>query len=407
MRQKFLQLLQKILYILILFSCTWLCILISRNTGFGGYIREQIEGYLVDYSTPSTSNEKVDDEDKLNKDQLELRSLRQAPQDSVVIILLTKTLQTRKGILQVIDELMPAGPAVVGIDVFFEDKKDSLFYVDEIKKRTFLYSNLVIGYSRPNEMVDNTSYPLGATDYNDFPNMGYTNFGLEGKEVRYLALYAQVDGEERPAFWTVLWSKSHSDKQGFYEFRSRRRFINFNLEDNDSQVLEISTIADLHKPYHDVFPSPLEAIKGKMVIVGWIGDRDYLIVPVHDGEHTKPGIEVIGIALNTIVLNERSSSFADRYRDLIASIVLLLLCAFFAYSCETKFYSHWSNLIQFVLGLILFVVAPFIPLSHDEAWTVFSMIVVFVLITPAIDDCYRHILEKIDYLKGKKSNNEE
>lgn len=386
---------QKLFYIIILFSCTWFCILMTRHTGLGGYIREQIEGYLVDYSTPSKLVEIVDEGDTsyVHNDQLKLDSLRQAPQDLVVIILLNESLQNRKSILQVIDELMPAEPAVVGIDVLFDDLEDSTDFVSEIAKRASLYSNLVLAYSRPNEADDNTLYPLGATEYNDFPNMGYTNFGLKGKEVRYLDAFARVDGKKRPAFWTILWSKSHSNKQGIYELRSRRRFINFNLGTNDLQVFEIEGIDDLHNPYLDIFSSPLEAIKGKMVIVGWEGSDDFQIVPVHDGIHLMSGIKVIGTALNTIVLNERSDSFADRYRDLIASIVLLLLCFIFAYSCETEFYKHWSNLIQLVLGFILFLVAPRLPLSLDEVWTVFSVIVVFVLITPAVDDCYRHILE--------------
>lgn len=69
----------------------------TRHTGLGGYIREQIEGYLVDYSTPSKLVEIVDEGDTsyVHKDQLKLDSLRQAPQDLVVIILLNESLQNR------------------------------------------------------------------------------------------------------------------------------------------------------------------------------------------------------------------------------------------------------------------------------------------------------------------------
>lgn len=391
------------IYPLILFSCTWLCILVSRYTGFGGFIREQIEGYLVDYSISSSLIEISDEGDPsyLNKDQLLLKSLRQNPQDSIVIVLLSDSLQNRRSIIRVIEKLMQASPAVVGVDILFDDLKDSMEFIPILSQLTTQYSNLVLAYSLPNEADENTIYPLGASNYNDFPNLGYTNFGLKGKEVRYLDAYTKIDGQIRPAFWTLLWSIGHPDISNG-KLRSHRRFINYNFGINDLQVFEVGKVEALNEPYPEgtISPSPLESINGKMVLVGWRGENDFQIVPVNDGVHLMYGIDVIGIALNTIVFNERSHSLIDIYRDIIATFVLLALCILFAFACETTFYNRWSNVIQLLLGLALFLVAPFIPLSKDEVWTVFGMIVVFILIAPALDDLYKYIKEKKNNLKA-------
>ncbi len=374
--------------------------MISGHTGLMEYIGEQIDGYLVDYSIPQDPSKLIriiDEGDTLrilNRDQQKLRNLQHSSRDSVVIILLKKALQDRDSIVQIINELMPAMPSVVGIDVLFDSLKNKEEFYPLFKELTTKYSNLVLPYSRPYGPQKEVVYPFGIDNYNDIPNMGYTNFGLKGKEVRYLDAYTKIEGELRPAFWTKMWSISHSDNR----LKSRRRFINFNLDENDLDVIEIGSIDSLYLPEMKGLKAPIQTIKGKMVILGWVGNGDYQIVPTEKGDPLMPGIMVIGTALNTIVLNELSNSIADKYRNLIAIVVSLLLCFLFVNICNTNFYASWSNCIQLVCGILLFITPRYFReyvLSLDEWWTVFSVVVVFVLIAPAVNDCYEHIKKKI------------
>ena len=128
-----------------------------------------------------------------------------------------------------------------------------------------------------------------------------------------------------------------------------------------------------------------------MVLVGWKSAEDNHIVPIHDGEHTLAGIEVIDRALNTIVLNELTKSIFDRKRDVFVSVLILLLSILFVLFTATPSYRKLGNLFQFVCGVVLFLFAPFVPLSCDEAWTVFASVIIFVLIAFPIDDIFNLI----------------
>lgn len=387
---------KRILLIIVLFFATWVCVLIARYAGFCEYFREQIEGYLVDYSVPLHLYPIIEDNDTVfvNRDQRRLRSLRCEPRDSVVIILLEDSLQNRQGIIRVVHEIMGAQPSSVGLDIIFDNLVSSEEYAEEISRLPSQYHNLVLAFSRPNESDDQVLYPLGVDDYDDIPNLGYTNFGLTGKEVRYLDSYCSIEGETRPAFWTQLWALSHPDKLKNGKLKSKRRFINYNFDINDAIVFEIGAIEDLHQSYLGSRVSPLDLINGKMVIVGWESDDDTQIVPVHDGIHLMPGIKVISVALNTLVFNELSDSFTDKNRDLFVSVIIILLSIGFALLSEFRFYEKWSNVMQLFLGLLLFLVAPQLSMSYDEIWSVFGAVIIFVLIAPAIVDLVNRFIPK-------------
>ena len=382
---------KKIIYVTILILVAWGGILYSRYA-HSGYIRDLIDGYLVDYSVPVSSSPNNDNEDidTRSEDQKKLDNLRRESRDSIVTILLTKSLQERECIIQVIHELMSAEPAVLGVDIIFDNLEDSKEYAPEILSLPFRYPNLVLAYSLPNEREKEVTYPLGITSANEVPNLGYTNFGLKGKEVRYLNTYSKIDRIKKPAFWTQMWVLSHPDKLKNNELWSGRRFINYNLH-TELLELEINSIDKLHEPYALGYPSPLEVIKGKMVLLGWKGDEDIQIVPIHDGIHTMPGIELISTALNTIVLNELDNCFFDKYRNIFISIILIIISILFVLLRYTKFYKDWSNVIQLVLGIIMFYLASFLPLTPYEVWSFFGALVVFVLIAPATDDIVKNI----------------
>lgn len=385
---------KKVIYVFVLVIVSWGIILISRNAS-SGYIRNQIDGYLVDYSVPASSlPDKEDVIDTRNRDQKKLDNLRRDSRDSIVIILLAKSLQERKYILPIIHELMSAGPAVLGIDVLFDNLEESKECASEILQLPFLYPNLVLAYSRPNEReIVDKKYPLGITNADEIPNLGYTNFGLYGKEVRYLDAYSKIDGIKRPAFWTQIWALSHPDILRNGNLRSHRRFINFNLDMNSVLVMEISSVDKLREPYALGIPSPLEAIKGKMVLLGWKGDNDVHIAPIRDGIHLMTGIDLIGTALNTLAINELENSIFDKFRDIFITLILLMMSILFVYFRGSRFYKDWSNVIQLVSGILLFCLASFIPLTPDEVWSFFGAFVVFVLIAPVTDDIVKKVLK--------------
>lgn len=385
----------RIIYILILTVLTWGGLHLVRYSLWGEYLKEQVEGYLVDFPklTGQTDNSEAvpeddsDDEDApVHPDEKRWMAVRKEPRDSVVILVLTESMQNRESIIELVHLLMDAEPAAVGLDIFFEDLESSRELVPILAGLSTQYPNLVQPYSIPNEFENKVSYPLGISDYSVIPNLGYTNFGLNGKEIRYLEPYHEIDGQERPAFWTRLWSISHPDKLEKNKLHSKRRFINFNLPSYDGGSIQIGSLDDMYKPYLGVLPTPSALVKGKMVIVGWTSEDDQHIVPIRDGKHLKPGIELIGIALNTIVLNELSDSFSDRYRDVLVTIVILLFSLGFVLLSKTKLFDKLGNVIIFLLGLVLFFTAPLLPMAQDEIWSMFGAVVILHLIAPPLND---------------------
>ena len=394
----------RIIYILILIVLTWGGLHLVRYSQWGEYLKKQVEGYLVDFpiqskqtDNPADENkeatlddpddlddEDVEDNEDVHPDQKRLMALRMEPRDSVVVLLLKNSLQNRESIIDLVHLLMAAEPAAVGLDIFFEDYESSREFAPIIADLPVQYPNLVLAYSLSNEFIDSVTYPLGISDYEEIPNLGYTNFGLTDKEIRYLEPYHKINGQERPAFWTRLWSISHPDKLEKNKLRSKRRFINFNLKPYDRGPIEIGSLDEMHKPYLGVLPS--ELVKGKMVIVGWKSEDDQLIVPIHDGEHLMPGIEVNAVALNTIVLNELSNSFLDRYRDVFVTLVILLFSIGFVFLSKTKLFDRLGNVVMFLLGLVLFFTAPLLPMAKDEIWSMFGAVVILLLIAPPIND---------------------
>lgn len=368
----------RIIYVLILTVLTWGGLHLVRYSPWGEYLKEQVEGYLVDFPILSKQS------DKEISDQKRWMAVRKEPRDSVVVLLLEKSLQNRESIIELVHLLMAAEPAAVGLDIFFEDDESSREFAPIIAGLPVQYPNLVLAYSLPNEFNNKLSYPLGVSDYEEIPNLGYTNFGLNGKEIRYIEPYSEIEGQERPAFWTRMWSISHPDKLKKNKLQSKRRFVNFNLPPYDGGSIEIGSLDEMNKPYLGVIPS--EFVKGKMVIVGWMSEDDQHIVPIQDGKHLKPGIYLIGIALNTIVLNELSDGFFDRYRDVFVTIVILLFSFGFVLLSKTKLFDKRGNVIMFLLGLVLFFTAPLLPMAKDEIWSMFGAVVILLLIAPPIDD---------------------
>ena len=367
------------------------------------FIRDHAEGYV---RGESVYEERIDDPDdstslKTTPFDLHVRRTLRHSKDSVVLLFLSDSISDRKSIVSLIPRIMEYKPAAIGLDAFSTNEGSNLEYNDSIISLSRQYSNLVLPYSIAHLGTDFIEYPLGIKDYEEIPQLGFTNFGTKGNEIRYLENYRKVGGVRRPAFWTRLWEVSHPGER----IRSKRNYINFKML-NVITPFPIRNLQDLDESYMaDMF-------KGKIIIIGKADPIDIRVVPIlYKGDYTMPGALAIALATQTVTYNEASTNFIDKARHFLAIVLVAILCLITTCLHFSSFFPRIGSLFQLIIGLALYYFAEFIASNNPgnidflyDLWYYFGITVIFVLIAAATTNIL--VLINQGFKKLKKHGND-
>lgn len=371
---------QKLLYCFFFFLSFYLCFKLVDGLK-DEYLRDQISSYLGNYSAEQ-NNKYLDGLEKLRKSHR---------RDSVILWQISDDIALDKAqLIVVIDSLMSRKPAAVGLDILFQP--DTLTAEDSILSNLpKLYDNLVYPYDYSGNVVE---YPWGGV-FNPIPNMGYVNARKEKgqSEIRYLNLYDKVDGDLRPAFWTQLWLLSRENEK---TLQSNRSFINYSL--SSFLCCDINNMA--------IMSEELEDVEGKIIIICSKDsdsriNNDLGIVPVdmsaswYNYDHIMPGPKIICCALQTIIYNEAFYSFWDKNRKIIGLVIIVFLSFLTTalHFCRLR-WIRWvldnlGNTLQIVGAIVLFWMSMVLPIEREDYWYFFSIVALYVIIAPAMDELFR------------------
>lgn len=165
----------------------------------------------------------------------------------VVCVSINDSLQ-RDDILLVLQRIMASEPAVVGIDINFEEPEytqtDTLLE-NFIRKNQ---SRIVLSYDWDKKKRD--SYSFFVRSYEDYPYLGH----VHAVEVKDMVRFLKQEDRKRPSFVSLL-SKLYKGKE-LNDVDGKRLIINYNHEH-----APIKSNLLLHQKIRDL-------LKGKVVIVG-------------------------------------------------------------------------------------------------------------------------------------------
>ena len=335
------------------------------------YLKDYIEGFLSNNISKENRLPKVKSDEVI---VLDIKSWADGCED------------VRPSLPRIIDTIMSRDPSVLGIDYELVDKIPSDTLLIQTLKR---YENKIVlscSLDADESGVFLTKLPFGMK--NVFKNVCYTNFGAKDASPRYLERYFPTKDTCLTSFWARLW-EIHSDTPPG-QLKSKREFINYNLNPYISQINEMSNLTKDSKYF-----------TGNIVIIGEIKLEDYFHVPVNRNDLNRfllSGVEVIGTATLTVGDNERSSGILDRYRYFWGGLLIMLFIAIFTFIHFSKskicgMICKYSNIWQFIVGYGLFVLAGKISPSLDEQWYFFSIVALFILLVPIIADVEKWLFE--------------
>lgn len=341
------------------------------------YVRSYLEGFVQDkYGKKS--------------DQAEDEKRERMKDYGVVVCTFEEGSGDLSGVLPVLlDSILAHEPRAVGLDFTLRNmdvEEDSLL-LSIIRG----HDNVVVGYDLNQEFGSADGvYPFGL-GYGEFQNIGYFNFGAKGTVARYLEPYRRYKGpvreyagERRTAFWARLWEVANGIPSG--GLKSHRRFINYSFQETAVEADEILS--------HELHPRDYDMnYRDRIVIIGEESTLDMIPAPItYGGHYVLPGAMVVGYATATIGRNEARGRWFDRNRVWVIVFLCLLFASLFTamHFSEGRFSKtvrKYSNAIQFVAAILLFLIAKYLlPPAADELWTFFAVLALFVLFAPLVGD---------------------
>lgn len=332
------------------------------------YLKDYVDGFLSRNNQADTKKHLLSVNENGQSDEVVILDIAKWPGD-----------EHRSFLSELIDSIMSYKPAVLGIDLKLLPKDKEM---DSILFNTIrAYDNIVLAFD-----IFDSIFPLGM-EYDDFPNVCYSNFEVIESMPRYLIPYYG----QYTSFWARLWEIYANIPSG--ELKSKRRFINYNLK---------PVVHDV-KNYFDL--SLVSDYIDNIVIIGDTNRDDVFNVPKDDNSksqlherHLMSGIDIIGSATLTIGDNELDNNFFDKNRWFAGLICWVILVAIFTaiHFCNSKwvlFIRRIGNFFQLACGIILFIAAKEVSTTKDEHWFLFSIVAVFILIAPVVADLENYVHE--------------
>lgn len=178
------------------------------------------------------------------------------------LVLINVENKDREKIAFLLQRLEEGKPKVIGMDIIFPDKKDSVG--DETLKQTFArYNNIVLPYIASDGTMDETR----SNKFFQTKTTGFVNLYGEDKEYSTVRHYYPVINSV-PAFTTAIMQMYDSSKaSSLLKMGEHKTEIKYY---GNLQNFTYKTVAEVMDPSFD----PDTLLKGKIVLVGYMGRTD-------------------------------------------------------------------------------------------------------------------------------------
>ena len=304
---------------------------------------------------------------------------------------------SRDEIAQQINIIEEYQPAVVAIDAYFEERRDSLS--DNLLLETIArHRNLVFG-SRVDTVIEKSSWWSSKTEFTYLGNFfedesnrehsGYINFvGDDYSVVRTYPPFVQVNNKEVPAFTSKIIQKYSSEKFASLKKRDEAEsVINYagNIPDKYTSITK-EELDQYHQSNQLAF-----LLKNKIVILGYfIKDgplvlQDLHFSPLNSHIAGKAFPDMYGVVIHanilTMLINGKYATLASNTVSyLFAFLFTFLFLWWVIYLHSVKSHPSHARILLFQFIYILLVIYLFVQVFNLFLWKVPLSLIVISLV---------------------------
>ncbi len=331
----------------------------------------------------------------------------------------------RAEIAQQVNILNHFEPAVIGIDVEFSEEKDA--FEDSLlatafanTKNLILWSKVINGQPDPNDddKIIWDSLLLNIPRFANVAEHGYTNALTEGESkfetwretssVEHLA-----NGEVEYSFATKITQKFDSLAAQTFINRNKNypiEIINFRGNLDKFTKLDVSDVLDTN--------FVAETIKGKIVLMGYLGDEytgstwddDKYYSPLNEKPVGRVPPDMYGVVVHANIISMiLNKEYIDTIPNWLTWLLAVVFCyinvALFAWLTEHKFWGPWygvvSKLIQ-VIELILLVYIMLYFFINQNVKLDLTLTFIVILLAGELIEIYQVVVQNLSkYFTGK------
>jgi len=294
----------------------------------------------------------------------------------------------RTAIASMIQSVSAAKPAVIGVDILFNEPKDS--FSDSLLLTAFNTDNkIVLAY---NLKVEDDQVSSSGFLYHNVASKGFANFvGEEGGSIRFVAPFYKSNDETYESFAAAVSQKAHPSAYDALKKRNKvTETVNYTRSAGDYIVVDGETILKDSNFNHTIF-------KNKVVLMGFISGSQYSLEDKHFTPLNKksvgktiPDMEGIFIHANIIQMVKNADYIKNSSAWINWMIAALLgwlhMSLFISYFIEKHIWFHLVAKIAQVLSAILFI---YLGLLFYYKWDIrINLTPTFIAIILAVDVLY-------------------
>lgn len=304
--------------------------------------------------------------------------------DQNIVIVNIDSIENRIELTQMIDNLERYNPLFVGVDVLFEEYKDSVEDTELINS-ILRYDNIVLAEElSPEEKTIKTSI---WGDFIDRSHFGIVNMVTRNSHrIRTYMPFFELNSQRIPSFCTQICRHVSKDKYMILEDRK-----------NDEEVIIYSPtfFYEIDGRYLDKDSIKLN---GSIVLVGSLSDfYDKHFTPVNDN---MPGILILAHILSGMLNEQYLKPVGIIFDWIIAVCVCVLLCVLYVSLKDTDYQSLCIRLVPMLIILFLGFLGAFLY-SHQIYLNISKTILTSALGIFILDIIYA-FSDIFKFLKTKK-----
>lgn len=309
--------------------------------------------------------------------------------DRIIII---QAAGSRQEIDSQIIKIKSLKPAVIGVDLSFEDEKDPV--IDKKLRSSLQNDNMIVTGYTLNEKLKNRSYipeKLFSPDY-FIKNGGYINFSHDDSNavIRSFAPFHKIDGKDYLAFSTQVLKKYAPDKFDLLKKRKNEtEFINYygNLE-----YYRHYTATE----FEDLFENRLLGnVKDKIVLLGFFSGEqepykimeDIRFTPLNEKINGKSYADMYGVVIHANILSMLLKHddyvwYPGFWTSLLINFCVCFFIIWYIFHSYKK-YGHPSHIRFFIFQVITALVVLYLSLKFFD-WFNIRIDILFLILTTVI-----------------------
>lgn len=281
------------------------------------------------------------------------------PADDIRLVLLESNASHRQ-IMNVINKICENNPAVLGVDIFFEESTKEDVDSILIKKINSSDSNIVCAYDYELLMTGYKTINYFFKDLYEYSLLGFTNF-IEYSDLTIgIRTYENYEGDQIASFATKL-----------YSVYAKKEFENKDEVLIDYQyIIQTDTINDKEPDLVD-----FSECRDKIVILGCMSYDDIKDTPYG----RKYGCEIQSYAAATLVYNQSATFFPKLMQ--INLLILFALALTILFVLIRKWLERKDNNLSSIVLVAFYFISYLFPLMSSSE---FSQMMVYYLAVPTL-----------------------